>query len=162
MVQSEKLLLAWIICWVCSRLVGDLWHPNIYAHLTHCDAIWQHVPGSTLAQVMARWHQAITWNNFYLSWVRWCGINLTTISQKMLKVSLLDISSKLLGQAHSRLYHGPKSKAYLWYARLPPSSSWERRVQGAITYNSDNKRTRINKPPIHHTGVFVKCNLPEE
>ena len=46
------------------------------------DAIWCHISGSTLAQVMAWGHQAITWTNVHLLSVRSSVIHLRTISQE--------------------------------------------------------------------------------
>ena len=46
--------------------------------------------------VVARRHQAITWTNVNLSGVMSFGIHLEVISQEMLKISILDMSWKLL------------------------------------------------------------------
>ena len=47
------------------------------------DAIWRQKTGSTLVQVMARQHQAITWTNVDLSSVRSSDILLKAISQQV-------------------------------------------------------------------------------
>ena len=64
------------------------WWPN--------DAIWQHIFGSTLAQVMsAVRQQAITWTNVDLPSVRSIGIHFSTILQEILQPSIIKISWKM-------------------------------------------------------------------
>ena len=58
------------------------------------DAIWWHRSRSTLVQVMAYRHQAITWTNVDLSSVKSCHIYLRVISQEILKRSIHDKSFK--------------------------------------------------------------------
>ena len=60
------------------------------------DAIWCHRTWSTLVQVMACWHQIIICTNVDLSSMRSCGIHLRAISQERLKISMLDISLKII------------------------------------------------------------------
>ena len=67
---------------------------------------------------VAWWHQAITWTNVEQSLVRSLGIHLSTISQGMLTISVVDISLKMLNSRFhldlpgtnelSRKYPGPE------------------------------------------------------
>ena len=62
-----------------------------WAMLTHCGIVMAYADklrsGSTLAQVMAWWHQAITWTIVDFSLVRLCGIHPRAISRQMHKLS---------------------------------------------------------------------------
>ena len=78
---------------------------------------------STLAQVMACWqvvawwHQAITWTNFDLPSVRSIGIHLSTILQEMLQPSITKISWKITFLKISLNYsrgQWVKQEQYLW------------------------------------------------
>ena len=62
------------------------------------DAIWRQGSESTLAQVMVCCFTAPShyWTTVDLSSVRSCGIHLRTISQEMLKMSILDMSLKII------------------------------------------------------------------
>ena len=71
-----------------------MWHQ--WEILTHCglwpsDTIWQQRSGSTLAQVMAWRHQAITWTNVDWSSVKSSDIHIRAISQEMPQPSITKI-----------------------------------------------------------------------
>ena len=87
---------------------------SIYS-LRPTDAIWRHRSGSTLAQVIAWWHQAITWTNVNLSSVRSSGIHLRAISWEIpqplftkvgLKITYLKLIWNLPGANDLRLNSG--------------------------------------------------------
>ena len=59
-----------------------------------------------------RRHQAITLTNVDLSPVRSCGIHLRAISHETFKISVLDMSSKII---HLRLQHQPQVKGVPGY-----------------------------------------------
>ena len=67
----------------------------VFNSLWPSDTIWRHESGSTLAQVMAWRHQAITWTNVDLSSVRSCGIHLSAILQEIRQQSVTEISLKI-------------------------------------------------------------------
>ena len=52
--------------------------------------------GSLLAQVMAWWHQAITWSNFDVLLLSFCSIDLRAISQWVPKLLLCVMSLKIV------------------------------------------------------------------
>ena len=82
---------------LCLFCINSLW-PR--------DVIWRQGSRSTLAQVMACWrHQAITWANVDLTSVRSSGIHLRTISPKMPKPPITEITFKnyLSKKFHSNL-----------------------------------------------------------
>ena len=77
---------------------GFQWWPIAqFNSLWPSDAIWRQRSGSTLAQVMAccLTHQAITWTNVDLSWVRVYDNHLTAISPEISQASIDDISFKI-------------------------------------------------------------------
>ena len=71
-----------------SCLTNSLWP---------CDTIWHQRSWATSAQVMACCLMATShfWNQYWQSSVRYCGIHLRTVSQEMLKMSMLDMSLKM-------------------------------------------------------------------
>ena len=76
-------------------LVASLLPVQGFNSLWPSDAIWWHRSGSTLAQVMACWHQAITWTNVDLSSVRSSDIHLRAISQETTQPSTFNICLKI-------------------------------------------------------------------
>ena len=76
----DKLMLQWP--W--SMVINSLW-PSEVIQL----GIWINIGSG------APWHQAITWTNINLLWIRSCDIHLWPISQEMLKILIHKMSLKM-------------------------------------------------------------------
>ena len=102
---------SWKLLWLSIILYNIPWPEYIiqngrrdltksHSALTHWDLVMPYVT-TELGQhwprqwLVAWWYQAITWTNVDLTSIEFCGIHMTTLSQKGIKISIHEIHLKI-------------------------------------------------------------------